>query len=101
MGCGHSRAGAEVIPTIESIVEGLLAGTITASDAVSWLHQHAADAHTSLRDYFAAKAPAPPNWWLRGYSDAWEKSNSLEIAAQHYAQWQFSYADAMLLERAK
>lgn len=45
-----------MIPTIEQIVEDLKAGTITASQAVTWLHQHAQGAANELRDMFAGLA---------------------------------------------
>lgn len=45
-----------MIPTIEDIVEGLLAGTITKQQAIEWLHQHAEGAYVTLRDEFAAAA---------------------------------------------
>lgn len=45
-----------MIPTIEQIVEGVAAGTITKSQAVTWLHQHAECAYRTLRDDFAAVA---------------------------------------------
>jgi hypothetical protein len=45
-----------MIPTIEQIIEDLIAGTISKSQAVIWLNQHAEGAVNELRDYFAAKA---------------------------------------------
>ena len=42
-----------MIPSIETIIEDLLAGTITKPQAISWLHQHAQDACEGLRDGFA------------------------------------------------
>ena len=42
-----------MIPTIEQIIEDLLAGTITKSKAVTWLHQHAEGANDELRNHFA------------------------------------------------
>lgn len=45
-----------MIPSIEQIIEDLMAGSITKSQAITWLLQHAQDAHQDLRDYFAAKA---------------------------------------------
>jgi len=30
-----------VIPSIEDIIEGLLAGTYTKAQAIAWLYQHA------------------------------------------------------------
>jgi hypothetical protein len=45
-----------MIPSIETIVEGLIAGTYTAAQAVGWLHQHAEGAANEERRYFAALA---------------------------------------------
>jgi hypothetical protein len=33
--------GADVIPTIEDIVDGLLSGKFTREQAIKWLNQHA------------------------------------------------------------
>lgn len=44
----------------------------------------------SLRDYFAANAPPPPDRWRGGERDA----NGM-------ASWAYRWADAMLAERAK
>ena len=51
----------------------------------------------TLRDYFAAHAPAAPEWWLNDYI----KGRQLDEDASVYAQWAWSYADAMLKEREK
>lgn len=45
-----------MIPSIETIVEDLVAGKITKSQAVTWLHAHAEGAANDLRDQFAAAA---------------------------------------------
>lgn len=50
-----------MIPSIETIVEDLLAGKIAKSQAVTWLYAHAEGAANDLRDHFAAAA-------LQGYS---------------------------------
>lgn len=47
----------------------------------------------SLRDYFASRAPAPPEWWMSE-----DCENSPRVAAA-IARWNYFYADAMLLER--
>ena len=44
----------------------------------------------SLRDYFAAHAPEPPERWRGG-----------ERGVQDVIDWCWHYADAMLAERAK
>lgn len=48
--------GTKMIPTIEEIVDGLIAGNIGRNQAIGWLNQHAADAGRDLRDDFAAQA---------------------------------------------
>lgn len=52
----------------------------------------------TLRDYFAAHAPEPPQWWIDGYKSA---LNDLNKYGQHIAQWNFVYADEMVKEREK
>lgn len=44
----------------------------------------------SMRDYFAANAPPPPDHWRGGERDA----NGM-------ASWAYRFADAMLAEREK
>jgi hypothetical protein len=48
----------------------------------------------SLRDYFAAHAPPPPNWWM-------EQCKTLVEAANQLTAWSSVYADAMLEARKK
>ena len=55
----------------------------------------------SIRDYFAAHAPPPPKWWLDSYPDCFSKADRLQLPAEHWSQWAFVYADAMLAERQK
>lgn len=45
-----------MIPTINTIVEDLLAGKITKHQAIEWLNQHAEGAIDELRDAFALAA---------------------------------------------
>jgi hypothetical protein len=47
-----------MIPTIETIIEDLIAGRITKPAAITWLLQHAEDAHADLRDHFASQCVA-------------------------------------------
>jgi hypothetical protein len=47
-----------MIPSIETIVEGLLDGTYSKQQAIAWLNQHAEDAGYCLRDQFAGQAIA-------------------------------------------
>lgn len=80
-----------MIPTIETIIEDLLAGTITKQQAVTWLHMHAEDAYRTLRDDFAAAA-------LTGLM-----SNPVGAHHHHAKLAEFAYmsADAMLKAREK
>lgn len=47
----------------------------------------------TLRDYFAAKAPPPPKWWMDCYA---KNAQDLDSVAKVLAQWNYVYADAML-----
>jgi len=85
-----------MIPTIEQIVEGVKDGSITASQAVSWLHQHAEGAANDLRDGFAMAAL--PGLLVRRWEDA-----SGSVPKDVHAQWAnaaYLLADAMMLRRA-
>lgn len=65
-----------------------------AGSAVGYPHPGAG---MSLRDYFAAHAPPPPEGWLRFE----KKAGDLVQYAADLALWRRLYADAMLTERAK
>lgn len=75
-----------MIPTIETIVEDLLAGKITAATAVNWLNQHAEDAIYEMRDSFACAALS--NAYAQNEDDCYKT-----------AQWAYQVADAMLFAR--
>lgn len=77
-----------MIPTIETIVEDLAAGTISKQQAIAWLHAHAADAANDLRDHFAALAMQGmlANNWNTNYAD--------------WAEHAYKMADAMLAARS-
>ena len=84
-----------MIPDIETIVEDLIAGKITKSQAVSWLHQHAEDAVYTLRDEFAAKAAC-------GILAGWNISApDCTFNPTAVANRSFLIADAMLEARKK
>lgn len=83
-----------MIPTIETIIEDLLAGTITKQQAIGWLHQHAEGAANELRDCFAAAA-LPACIEMCG-TDHREPGVSL---ADHFASQAYLCADAMLKAR--
>ena len=52
----------------------------------------------SLRDYFAARAPKPPKWWIENYG---KDLNDLQSEAELISVWNYAYADAMIKEREK
>lgn len=57
-----------MIPTIETIVEELIAGTMSKLEAIGWLHAHAEDAGQDLRDAVAMSAG-----WLHAHAEDAEK----------------------------
>lgn len=60
--------------------------------------RHAKTPGMTLRDYFAAKAPPPPKWWMDSYA---KSAQDLDTVAKVIAQWAFCYADAMLAARGE
>lgn len=80
-----------MIPTIESIVEGLCDGTVTKTQAVTWLHAHAEGAVNELRDRFAGLA-------MQGIisQQDWATFENAPIA-----EWAYDQADAMIDVRDK
>jgi hypothetical protein len=78
-----------MIPTIEQIVEDLLAGTITKQQAVGWLHQHAEGAANDMRDMFAGAA-------LQGLCGG---TPGAHLVPPNAATLAYEYADAMLAAR--
>ena len=52
----------------------------------------------SLRDYFAARAPKPPKWWIENYG---KDLNDLQSEAELISVWNYAYADAMIKESEK
>jgi hypothetical protein len=83
-----------MIPAIETIIEELLAGNVTKSQVITWLHMHAEDAGRELRDDFAGQALAG----LIGgaLAEGLDYPNYENAATYAYA-----YADSMLAHRAK
>ena len=79
-----------MIPTIETIVEGLLSGECTKEQAAGWLHQHAEDAGRYLRDEFAMAA-------LQGIIALQEGLGNW----QQTAKYCYGCADAMIEQRSK
>lgn len=91
-----------MIPSIETIVEDLLAGTITKQQAIAWLNQHADTAYASLRDEFAAAAMQG----MLGLVGKWTPftlfTHTITYPSHELvAQKAYAAADAMLAERAK
>lgn len=81
-----------MIPSIETIVEDLMACKITKSQAVTWLNAHAEGAVNELRDHFAA--------WVIGGMAHWRSLKDIE-SIEEAVQQSYSVADAMLKERNK
>lgn len=81
-----------MIPTIETIVNDLLAGKITKQQAIEWLNQHAESAGRELRDDFAAAALAQAFM----YSD---RHHIEEFAIEDAARVAYALADAMCVAR--
>lgn len=79
-----------MIPSIETIVEDLLAGRMTAATAIEYLHMHAEDAGRTLRDDFAAAA-------LQGWLTSFGPGDAAKPAS--VASFAYECADAMLAER--
>lgn len=95
-----------MIPSIEAIVDGVKDGSISPSQAVSWLHQHAEGAANDLRDHYAAMA-------LQGILSnsegvhasaepmlSWLTNKSSATACDWLADRSFEIADAMMKRRA-
>lgn len=85
-----------MIPTIETIVADLLAGTITKEQAIAWLNQHAEGADQELRDCFAMQA-------MQGVIVTCAADTRLpgQSHAEYFARLAYEQADAMLKERRK
>jgi hypothetical protein len=47
-----------MIPSIETIIEDLIAGNITKAQAITWLYQHAEGSANEVRDMFAGQVCA-------------------------------------------
>ncbi len=92
-----------MIPTIETIIEELLAGKIEKWQAINWLNAHAEDAVNELRDHFAAQAL--PGIITHAVGDQTaslvQYRSGGEIWRNDYAKIANQYADAMLVERVK
>ena len=86
-----------MIPSIEQIVSGLLAGVHTKDQAIDWLEQHVSGATNELRDYFASKAlPAILSDTYFSHSAGYKGYSEF---ADEAAESAFVMADAMLEAR--
>lgn len=93
-----------MIPSIETIVEDLLAGTITKQQALAWLFEHAEDAAYDLRDHFAAEA-MNAELASSSFGEAAERLAEAAIKADRSIEEQIAFnaynlADAMLKRRS-
>lgn len=86
-----------MMPTIETIVEDVMIGTISKPQAVGLLHQHAADACRTLRDDFAAAAIGS----IVRLNTEITKRQKTFFPTPEMAKAAYEIADAMLLERTK
>lgn len=82
-----------MIPSIETIVEDLLAGSITKQQAIAWLNQHAEDAGYCLRDELAGRAM---QGLLTAETQDYNHGPDEKLIAHAY-----KLADLMLKERTK
>lgn len=85
-----------MIPTIEQIVEDLIAGVVTARQAIGWLHQHAELASNELRDMFACAALQ--GLLANSFNDGVNQPLSLTSFAKT-AELAYKQADEMLKRR--
>jgi len=83
-----------MIPTIETIVEGLIDGTYSKQQAIGWLYLHSEEAYRGLRDDFAAAA-------LQGLASVPVGNTGDKEVIGFDSVRAYQYADAMLAERAK
>lgn len=84
-----------MIPTIEQIIEDLLAGTIEKSRAINWLHSHADGSANENRDFFAGQALQA---MLTGY---YSDPAASGWADEDICTASYKYADAMLKASSK
>lgn len=79
-----------MIPTIETIVEDLIAGTITKQQAIAWLYLHAEGMANDLRDHFAAQVIPV---LMQTSNNSTSMDNDADLA--------YKMADAMMVARGK
>lgn len=79
-----------MIPTIETIVNDVVAGKITQTQAIAWLNKHAEDANLELRDQFAAS--------VIGHLVCSEMRQ--DNTTDQDARYAFKVADAMMAARS-
>ena len=85
-----------MIPSIESIVEMLIAGECTAQQAIAWIAQHMENA--DLRDQFAGLAMQGDMASQSSDTGEWRS----EVATEYLdirAKFFYRFADAMLKAR--
>lgn len=89
-----------MIPTIETIVEGVKDGSIDPSQAVAWLHVHAESAARDLRDDFAMSALQGLLPSVEMYSKELVRQGKPDVSlTQFMSVMAYAYADAMLAAR--
>lgn len=95
-----------MIPTIEQIIEDLLAGTISKSTAVTWLHMHAEGAENDLRDHFAGLICASMVSTIKTDEDYYRAkacANNMGFSglSDWFASDSYKQADALIKEKDK
>lgn len=84
-----------MIPSIETIVEDLLAGSITKQQAIAWLYEHAEGSANELRDLFAGNAMQS-----QFIDVTWNETGGVKSSEfKAIAQASYMMADAMLEAR--
>ncbi len=90
-----------MIPTIEQIIEDLVAGTISKSQAITWLYEHAEGSANNLRDHFAGQAMQGLITCECGLHDSAFSMKDGFTIIENYAFCAYDYADAMIKARDK
>lgn len=81
----------------------------TQKDSEGWIQRYGSDG-MSLRDYFAAHAPAEPGWWFDPVMDTEKPDDYADTAAirswedrrnrERWIQWPYAWADLQIAQRS-
>lgn len=94
-----------MIPSIETIIEDLMAGSIKKHQAITWLLQHSENANQDLRDFFASGVCAAMVSTIRTDDDYYRaKTCATNMGFNGLSDWfafdSYKQADAMLKARS-